>query len=311
MPARWFICPDGEKVEIKTCLSVRGCRMGNRCATMPYLRMCANTRPWKAVTPSQAGTGPRLTYLKEKCDYSISPDGMAWISVGVGTHDKLSIHRLVRGFVSEEGFSDDLIKGIPDLIEPDEEEIGFYVLHDYKTWGSFKLAKALGIAEDKENPKLDKNGNPSTYRSGRRKGEIIYQLSEGVKPPDMYDTELQLNRYRIVIETKGYPISRMYVFAIARDGGTYIAKSRGVDTNTRLISVKRLPDKEVLDFYAKLQADCDHAFKTGMSRICNEFETWGGRRCESDDYCPVRYYCKQTKENRGVLPKESFSNFLT
>jgi len=307
MPARWFICPDEEKIEIGRCLSVRGCRMNHRCATMPYLRMCANQRPWKAVTPSQAGTGPRVTFLKQKCDYAISPDGMAWISVGVGTHDKLSIHRLVRGFVSEEGFSDDLIKGIPDLLEPDEEELGFYLLYDYKTWGSFKCAKALGIDEDKDNPITDKDGGPVTYRSGKRKGQIKYPLKPGMKPPEMYDTELQLNRYRIVVEKHGFPISRMNVYAIARDGNTYIATSRGIEKNTYLIPVKRLPDKGVLDFYSQLQADCDHAFETGMPRICTKFETWEGRRCQSDDYCPVRFYCKEMEKNKGILPKKHFS----
>lgn len=304
MPAKWFVCPDGEKIEISKCLSVRGCRLGARCATMPYLRMCANQRPWKAVTPSQAGTGPRVTYLKQVCDFAIDPDGMAWMSVGVGTHDKLSIHRLVRGFVAEEGFSDDLIRGIPDLLEPDEEEIGFYLLYDYKTWGSFKIMKALGIAEDTENPQVDKHGQPVTYKSGKKKGQTKYQLKPGMAPPDMYDTELQLNRYRIVVESNGFPISRMNVQAIVRDGNTYMASSRGVVRNTYLIPVKKLPNDEVLGFYKQLQDDCNYAFETGKPRICTKHETWDGRRCQSDDYCPVRFYCKKMGENGGILPEK-------
>ena len=43
------------------------------------------------------------------------------------------------------------------------------------------------------------------------------------------EVELQLNRYRIFFEEQGFPVSRIQIQAIPRDGGTYIAKNRGID----------------------------------------------------------------------------------
>ena len=51
---------------------------------------------------------------------------------------------------------------------------------------------------------------------------------------DMAAEELQINMYRIMFEDAGFPISRMQIMAIVRDGGTYIAESRGIGNNKKL-----------------------------------------------------------------------------
>ena len=65
----------------------------------------------------------------------------------------------------------------------------------------------------------------------------------------------------------------MQLQVMVRDGGTYIAKSRGIDKNLYIIPIRILPDKEVLDFYDTLSGEVDEAFKTGHARKCNEWET--------------------------------------
>lgn len=298
MPLKWFKCPaDGGLIEVEKCLSVRGCRLGQRCATMPYLRNAAKDRKWRAVTPSQAFNGPRFIYLKEVCDYAEDPHDKAFAILGTGSHDKLSVHYLVRGFVSEQGFDDGIIKGIPDLLEPDEENVGFYLLYDYKTSGSFKVALALGLSKADE-PILDEWGNKVLLKTGKNKGmpktkKVWKQdLKKGLL--DIEDWTYQMNRYRIIVEDAGYPISKMIVQCIPRDGNTYIATNRGVDKNVILVEVPRMDNKVILDHYANLQAEIEDAFKTGTPRICNSKESWDGRKCKG--YCPVSEYCKRMEK---------------
>lgn len=307
MPLKWFICPPDKKlVEIRQCLSYKGCRLGKRCATMPYLRNAAKERPWKAVTPSQAFNGPRFIYLKEVCDYAENPHGKVYAILGTGSHDKLSVHRLVRGFVSEEGFDDGLIKGIPDLLEPDEYQDGYWILYDYKTSGSFKVALALGL-EKTDAVILDARGQPIYYKTGRNKGQPktkqswTINLEKGLL--DIEDWTYQLNRYRIVVEKHGYPVSHMIVQCIPRDGNTFIATNRGVEESIYLIEVPRIEDKIILDHYNLLQEEIEAAFRTHTPRICNSKESWSGRKCKG--YCPVSEQCKKMEKDGMIYkPKE-------
>lgn len=272
---------------------------------MPYLRNAAKDRPWKAVTPSQAFNGPRFIYLKQACDFAENPHDKAFAILGTGSHDKLSVHFLIRGFVSEQGFDDGLIKGIPDLLEPDENTLGYYILYDYKTSGSFKVALALGL-EKSEEDLLDDAGNPILYKTGAKKGQPktkqIWTEHREKALPEILDWSYQLNRYRIAVEEHGYPISHMIVQCIPRDGNTFIAKNRGVEDNVILVEIPRIDDKVILDHYANLQAEIEEAFKTATPRICNEKECWNGRKCKG--YCPVSKQCAAMEKEGAIFRME-------
>jgi hypothetical protein len=308
MPLKWFKCPgDGGLIEVAKCLSVKGCRLGQRCATIPYLRNAARDRKWKAVTPSQAFNGPRFIYLKEVCDYAEDPHDKAFAILGTGSHDKLSVHSLIKGFIAEQKFKDKAIEGIPDIVEPDEYNLGFYLLYDYKTSGSFKVALALGL-EKQEEDLLDDQGHPILYKTGAKKGtpkqKKIWVPNREKALPEILDWTFQMNRYRIMIEEAGFPISRMITQCIPRDGNTYIAKNRGVDKNVILVDIPRMDNKPVLDHYENLQNEITEAFKTFTPRICNKKESWNGRKC--DGYCPVSEQCRQMeKEGRIFKFKEA------
>jgi uncharacterized protein YukJ len=273
---------------------------------MPYLRNACKDRKWKAVTPSQAFNGPRFIYLKEMVEYAEDPHDKAFAILGTGSHDKLSVHRLVRGFVSEQGFDDGLIKGIPDILEPDESNVGFYILYDYKTSGSFKVALALGLTQVQV-PIIDDYGHPVLLKTGKNKGMPKTKqgwkvdLEKGLK--DILDWSYQMNRYRILVESEGFPISRMVVQCIPRDGNTYIAKNRGVDKNVILVDIPRLDDQMILDHYANLQAEINEAFATGRARICNSKESWDGRKCKG--YCPVHKECKRMEDGETFGIREA------
>lgn len=296
MPATRFLCPDNETIEIVKCLEVGGCRMGKRCATVPYLRLIGFDREWKGVSPSSAGNGPRMLYLKATKDYTIDPQGRVWAAFGTSTHEKLSIHAFTNNVLSEEKLSDNKMQGIADCLEIDENTRVSYVLSDYKTWGSYKVAKALGIVSEKiDEPVLDDNGKPIILKSGKNQGKPKTKQKSIITidplKADLKGEELQLNRYRIFFEQCGFKVSRIQIQVVSRDGGTYLAKSRGIDKNLYIVPIKKLPDEEVLAFYDNLSGEVSEAFKTGHARKCNEWESWEGRRCEG--FCEVAEYCRR------------------
>lgn len=292
MPAKWFRCSDGETIEIDKCLTK--CRMPERCATRPFLRLIGFDREWKGVSPSSAGNGPRLLYLKATTDYTIDPQDRVWAAFGTSTHEKLAIHVYTNDVLAEEKLSDEKMTGIADCLERDEATENHYVLTDIKSWGSYKVAKALGLSIEKTDvPLLDDAGKPILLKSGKNIGKPkTKQESKFVYgEPDLRAEDLQINRYRYFFESYGFPISRMQIQVVSRDGGTYIAKSRGIIKNLYIIPIKRLPDNDVLAFYDILSKEVEKAFETGYARKCNKWESWESRRC--DGYCEVAEACKK------------------
>lgn len=301
MPKQWFKCPDAALVEIKDCLSTNGCRMQRRCATLPYLRLCADERDGPLVTPSSAGNGPRMIYLKAVEGYVIDPDGYVFATFGIAVHAKLSFYKYTRNVLAEEPLSDEDMKGIPDVLSEDEQVPGSYILYDYKTWGSYKAKLCLGIVHKDVNV-IGDDGEPVRFKSGPRKGVIKTKKQEGHDPDaalvELYPTALQLNRYRIFFEKAGFPISHMRVQMDPRDSGTQFAKSRGVEKNIYMLDIERLPDDEVLAYYRQLTGEVNHAMQTGeMPRFCNPVERWNGNRCAK--YCEVAEPCMAHQRKEG------------
>lgn len=104
---------------------------------------------------------------------------------------------------------------------------------------------------------------------------------------DFYDKE---THYRILLEAAGHPVQQMFVEAIVRDGGTYMAKGRGIERNGYLIPVKRLPDEEVQEYIQAKASALLQALETGtIPPACTTEETWEGRKCA--DYCRVAEFC--------------------
>ena len=304
MPITKFRCSDGMFHPVKSCLKKRGCRMKSRCAFVPYLRFVSDERPYQGISPSRAGTGPRKILLEQTTNYAVDPDGRAWAASGVATHQKLSIHKFTDNILAEEPISDELMKGIPDALMEDEDRDGMYLLGDYKNWGSFKVAKAKGIIKKTIEILDPKTGKPLRFKTGKRAGQIKTRQEIAIDPSkiDLRGEEYQLNRYRIFFEKAGFPISRMAIQVLTRDGKTMIAFSRGIMQTIYIIPIRRLPDKEVLDFYAELDREVKEAFKVKWARKCNGFEAWDDgkgkyRRCEPQ-WCEVFFAC-QNMDKRG------------
>jgi len=298
MPATRFICPDKQTIAISNCLAPQGCRMNERCATVPYLRHIAKQRPFVKVTPSAAGNGARYIYLKAIHEYAIDPYAMTWAVLGTAAHELLSNREIVDNVFEEMPLSHDAMEGIPDVLERDEFNAGSYILTDYKTFGSYKVAKCLGI-EKIQQALRDSDGRVVTFKSGKNKGNpkmISVFTHTGTR--DIKNEMLQLNCYRIMYEAAGFPVSRMNLQVIVRDGATYIAKSRGIKENMYLIDIPRMKDGEVLGYYKALQSAVSDALITGWAPKCSAEESWDGRRCKG--YCDVAKQCAEMPEFEEV-----------
>jgi hypothetical protein len=303
MPAKFFICPDRQTIPITDCLKLSGCRMKERCATIPYLKAISFDREYRGVSPSMAGNSARLIYLRAITDYAIDPMDRTWSILGIAVHEKLSALRYVTNVLSEEKLSNEQMEGTADLLEIDEENQRFHLLTDYKTYGSYKVAKCLGLKQEQK-PLLNEDGSPILLKSGKNKGKPKTESVTKCDPEkaDLKFEILQVNRYRIFFENSGFPISRMRLQVMVRDGGLYVAKGRGITQNLYLIPIPRMDDVEVLYFYDELQRSVDEAFANDWAPRCTAEENWDGRRC--DGFCEVSEACRLM--DRGVWHERNF-----
>jgi len=196
--------------------------------------------------------------LKITEDYALDPDDHAYAVLGTRHHERLQTVADKLGMVAEKKLSGE-ISGILDLIEPDEQQPGSFVLIDYKTWGSFKIAKAKGL-----------------------KGEDL----------DIDQVALQLNNYRIMVEPLGFPVSRIKVQATCRDGNTQNARGNGIRRNLHMIDVPILEDNYVQSYFHTRAEALIKAIETHtMPKMCSTSENWDGRRCKN--YCEVLEFCPE------------------
>ncbi len=297
MPLTRFICPDGETIELSDCLEK--CRMAERCLTLPtLLTLVAGQREWNG-TPSttQLINGTMLEYLKATESYSVDPRSRAFALLGTAHHIKLAQPK--GPWMAELALKSDEVTGILDLLEPDPSKEGSFILTDYKTFGSYKVAKCLGSVGKKQNHPTD------VYKRGGSWGAVgtPKQITVFHKDPDrveMVEEELQLNNYRVMLlDSVGLNVSSMRLQVTVRDGGTIVAKERGVTETIYLIPVKRRNDGEVRTYFADKANRLCSAINDGVApEPCNDFEAWAGRRCV--DYCDVATFCPRGKREKFI-----------
>jgi len=294
----WFKCPDGKIIPVKDCL--RQCRMKERCLTTPYLRRISQEREWNGVaSTTQLLNGTMYEFLKLTQPYVADPDKRAFMVQGSLHHESMEAMARELGLPAEVALS--LDRDIFDLLEPSDDGDG-WVLSDYKLWGSFKVAKALGIVEVGKQP--DPSG--AVYKSSGKWGKageakLVPVFQRMPQEADNWEAELQLNRYRIMLEERGIKVNRMQLQVTVRDGGLAIAGSRGITRNTYMIPIPRLDDEYVLSYFDDKATKLAKALEQGSwDEPCNEKESWDGARCRG--YCEVARNCP-----KGILYQQEDS----
>ncbi|HYD91031.1 MAG TPA: hypothetical protein VEA37_06020 [Flavobacterium sp.] len=291
MPAKWFICPDGQQTEIADCLKF--CRMdwalpAGRCLTIRTLRLIADQREWTGKpSTTQLLKGSREAVMEILFPYAIDPQDAIFRIMGTKGHGVLDQYT-GGNELGEERLEDEYSTGQFDLYDNG-------VLSDTKTSGSYKVMKALGYQQIEVQ-------TGEVYKSGAKKGlpKTRKEWVEGGRH-DRLDWGIQLNDYRIKLERCGFPVTKMVIEALCRDGGTYIAQSRGITFNGALIPINRISDHWIKR-YMKAKADAlQRALETKIiPPKCKPRETWGGRKCQK--YCNVREFC---------LKEEGKSEYVT
>lgn len=297
---KYFIDDNGEKISIEKALS------GHFRDRYPlaYIQLCAEQRPWTGVpSVTQLLDGTRQQYLMILTDYGVRLDDQAFQVVGSRGH-RLLENAAPQGNVTEKKLITDEKTGILDCIEryPD----GKNYLIDYKTWGSFRVVRALGLEKEKI-PVLDSDGVQVNYQtSGKyyQAGEPRFEWKYTPNPDkaDLFFEELQLNSYRYMAEDEyQITIEKMMLFVIVRDGGLAVAGKRGIKDKTISIPIRELEYDTIKNYFsnkrnALIVAIGDYTY-TGMTlsqacpRMCDNRETWNGKRCR--DYCPVYDICQE------------------
>ncbi len=270
--------------------------MKGRCAARPYLRLSASDRPWTGKPSTTALIqGTMLAKLKIENDYEASPDGRAFMTHGTSVHAKLQTFSdpcCLQEFSLDGGEVG--ITGIPDILEVED---GVSTLWDIKTTGSYKAAAAMGIHVVVEPTGV-------LYKSGPRKGQSRTRktLKQSVSEVDRWEWLLQLNWYRMLIEAMHFQVDKMKVLCIVRDGGTWIAHSRGVFRNIYYFEIPRIPDERIMAYFQRKKADLFHALEHGWDDPCTSSENWNGirctRYCDVAQFCPLGKYLQQEKERR-------------
>lgn len=279
-----FVCPDGDKITLTECM--QSCRMKERCLTAPTLLLISKEREWNGVaSTTQLLNGTMLEYLKLTKPYYVEPDSRAFMLAGSIHHEALEVVAKELGLAAEIALSID--RDIFDLIESEEDGL---VLTDYKLWGSFKVAKVLGIVVGGKVP--DPSG--AMYKTSGKWGKagspkMVNSFKVDTSKADNWEAELQLNHYRVMLEDLGVKIQRLQIQATVRDGGTAISTSRGVGRKVYRIPVNLLDDEIVKDYFDFKRHCLKKALDKGWTEPCNPKESWDGIRCKS--YCDVSDYC--------------------
>jgi len=283
----WFKCPDGQLINYKECLTK--CRMEERCLTLPTLTIIAQEREWTGhPSTTQLINGTMYEFLKLTQPYAVDPDDRAFSLAGTMHHRKLEDAAKALNLPTEVAMTGE-DRDIIDLLEC---ENGIWTITDYKNWGSYHLARALGITEVGRKP--DPSGE--VYKSSGKWGKagtpkMVPVFQEMSQQADNHEAELQLNHYRLLAKDKfGINVTKLRVQVTVRDGGLTVAKTRGIERNTRMVTVKLLDDGYVQGYFDSKAKRLLDALETNTApEPCNEQECWEGARCKR--YCEVSLYC--------------------
>ena len=296
MPYDKFICPDGIKVGIKECLDT--CRLAGtsyapcgRCLSKPTLQSISLQREWTGKpSTTQLLKGTREVYLELTNNYSINPRESLFMINGTRSHDYLE--QFVTGDdLAEIRIDDGVSTGAFDYYSTEDGG----TLYDYKLYGSFKVAKVLGLHEVKV-------PTGEVYKTGAKKGQPKFRKEFRPGVHSRLDLAIQLNDYRMKIEKElNKPVNKLVCEIIVRDGNTFIANSRGITQPGYLVPINKISDVWIERYMKKKANDLIKALETNtLPPPCRHSETWGGLKCER--YCSVAEFCdvgRKAKENKS------------
>jgi hypothetical protein len=279
--------------------------MGEECLTLPTLQYMAYEREWTGKpSTTQSLSGVRCEWLKLKTPYFINPQERAFALLGTRHHGRLESVTKKMDVLSEEFMQDSEMKGTLDLLEPDRNNPGSYILSDYKTGGAYKAVQVLGLEVN-----LIPDPSGAVYKrdvKDRESGAIIYakgspkmikEVKQNLDKADTWEWAMQVNRYRLFVEDVGFIVSRMRVQLTVRDGGLAATLSRGVDQKIYMVKIPRLEDDYVRSYFRDKSRELVEAMAgEKIPPPCSTRETFDGAKCAK--FCEVWSSCDVGLEAR-------------
>ena len=283
MPATELICPDGNRIRMEECL--KSCRMSSRCMLLPTLRAVVKSanRELDGLSTTQLIGGTRENFILKSRAFAIDPQKSIYALHGSAIHAVNEAH--TDDLLSEIRLQGESASGMFDVYGPNLLGTGENVLGDYKVTSSYKAMRALRYA-----PVSVATGE--FFKSGPRKGtektKIEWQCGG---PRGILEWAIQINYYRVLLETSGFPVDRLCIQIMVRDSGLKIAATRHIDRPIHLIEVHRISDHWVRLYMAEKSRRLMHALDTGeMPPVCSARERWGDRKCIGG-YCNAAEFC--------------------
>jgi len=255
----------------------------------------------------------REAYLKYRYDYFDDLKSIIRTSFGSLRHASV-----LNGILSEVKLDSIDLSGSADNI--DIRPNGDIFVCDFKFFSSYSVAKHFGIVNTKVS-KTDEFGEKTYYKNGKEKTESIKSFTS---PSNLYIT-LQLNIYRKLLSEvivlpemkkeiindggmiernieRGKIFDGMEAFLFVTDGGTYMAKSRGIDEMSYLD--KNIQEIQYIDsiITKKTQALVEAMKTDAVPPMCKDIYCMDNRyKCQN--FCPVRDICEKIG---GSLPDKPF-----
>jgi len=246
----------------------------------------------------------REAYLKYKYDYYENLNSIIRTTFGILRHSSV-----LKGDLSEIKVDNKWLTGSVDNI--DIRPNGDINVCDFKFYSSYSVAKHFGITITKTDV-IDTFGNTVKAKNGKPKKEAVTTY---VPRSNMYIT-LQLNIYRSLLEAAilenkdlataiekagghlqdnikaGKIFDNLAAFLFVTDGGTWMAKSRGIyklsyyDTDIELIP----KIDSIIERKSTVLSDALEHEK--LPPMCKDVYCMGESRYKCEAFCPVRDICK-------------------
>jgi len=295
-----FVLPNGDKITVEQALNGEA----DKFAPRPLFKYLSRERTWTGrPSTTQLLNGNRYNVLRLVANWDMEIEGSLFAFLGTGVHKVLE----EAGDLTEMHIEYKGITGTADLLSND-------TLIDYKVFGSYAVARKLGVVKTGMKEIIGDDGLPVLRKRNSKYGCVGEPMTEPVYSldPDKADLKnetLQLNLYRLGILEAGIEVKRLKLFVLVRDSNTTSARSRGVVQQYYYVDIPILDKGEVENYFFPKRDELNNVMKVakryigksndkiveGLRRIipeaCNPEEAWNGRRCEG--YCPVANICKK------------------
>ena len=287
MPAIGFKCPNGDTVSFKQCFA--GC--DHQCMALPARLSAGDTRPWRGKPSVTQLIKPTLpAYLEIVNDYYIDPMSVTASMIGTNSHKAFEEHQ-PNGWLAEVRLEDDITSGQFDAYDCKNK-----ILYDWKFFGVFRIAKALGYHSvwKKYIPTRGKNKGTEQWKQ-----EFI---PGGVR--DVREIAIQLSYYKYLMEKHNLQVDKILVNMFVRGGLDKTAKSYGIEQQAYLIPIHPISAHWVRMYMKKKYDMLMTALETNtLPPICSKRDRWDTSKTYPDrkcrDWCSVNQFCPYYQENYG------------